>query len=179
LLKGLRQSEKYFAEHKEAIRKTLTVKDEYIRHLNSYKNELRNCESVAIHIRRGDYLTEVALDVLGLKEKDYYLEAYSIIKKHIPNPVIYFFSDDVKFVEEELLPVIPGKILSRPEPDNFIEDFYLMSQCRHNIIANSSFSWWAAWLNDNPGKTVIAPKKWFNNGPKDTEDLIPENWIRI
>jgi hypothetical protein len=178
-LKGIWQSEKYFIDHANAIRQILSVKEEYIKQLSALKNEIQSTNSVSIHVRRGDYLTAVALDVLGLQEKDYYMTAWSTIASKVPDAQVYYFSDDPKYVEEELMPIIPGKILSRPEPHNYIEDFYLMSHCKHNIIANSSFSWWAAWLNNYPGKQVIAPKKWFNNGPKDTEDLIPDGWLRI
>lgn len=178
-LKGIWQSEKYFIDHEDALRQVLTIKEEYVGHLSSIKSELQSTNSISIHVRRGDYLTAVALDVLGLQEKDYYKSAWSAITSKVTNAQAYFFSDDTKYVEEELMPLIPGKILSRPEPDNYIEDFYLMSQCKHNIIANSSFSWWAAWLNNNPDKWVVAPKKWFNNGPKDTQDLIPHSWLRI
>jgi hypothetical protein len=178
-LKGIWQSEKYFIDQAETIRQILTIKEEYIKHLFPLRTELQSTNSIAIHVRRGDYLTAVALDVLGLQGNEYYQAAWSTITSQVPNAQVYYFSDDIKFVEEELMPIIPGKILSRPEPNNYIEDFYLMSQCKHNIIANSSFSWWAAWLNNNPGKTVVAPKKWFNNGPKDTQDLIPNSWVRI
>lgn len=178
-LKGIWQSEKYFIDQDEAIRQTLTIKEQYTSHLSSIAAELHSTNSISIHVRRGDYLTPVALDVLGLQELDYYKTAWSEIKSKVPNAQVYFFSDDTRYVEEELMPIIPGTILSRQKADNYIEDFYLMSQCKHNIIANSSFSWWAAWLNNNPDKLVIAPKKWFNNGPKDTEDLIPDSWNRI
>jgi len=178
-LKGIWQSEKYFIEHADIIKEILTIKEEYISHLSPLKAELQSTNSVSIHVRRGDYLTAVALDVLGLQEKDYYKAAWSAITSKIPNAQAIYFSDDIKYVQEELMPIIPGKILSPHEPDNYIEDFYLMSQCKHNITANSSFSWWAAWLNKNPDKQVIAPKKWFNNGPKDSEDLIPASWLRI
>ena len=90
----------------------------------------------------------------------------------------YFFSDNIEWVKENFK--LPGVVyVSNEFTKNHIEDLYLMSQCRHNIIANSSFSWWGAWLNDHPDKTVIAPKKWFHKGPKDTFDLYPDSWIVI
>jgi hypothetical protein len=179
LVKGLRQSEKYFSNYFPQIRELLRIREDAIHNVTSIAQELKAVESVAIHIRRGDYLTQVALDVLGIMEKEYYLRSFELIRQKIQNPTVYYFSDDIEWVKEELLPMIPGTLMSQQQATNHIEDFYLMSQCRHNIIANSSFSWWAAWLNDNPGKTVVAPARWFNvNHLKDTPDLIPATWIR-
>ncbi len=179
MLKGLRQSEKYFMNYKKDIRNLLTIKEESIKNILHFKDELNNQESVSVHIRRGDYLTKVALHVLGLMDKDYYLRAFEALSKTIKSPKVYYFSDDIEWVEKELLPLIPGQLVAKRQPTNHIEDFYLMSQCKHNIIANSSFSWWAAWLNNNPCKIVIAPKKWFNKGPRDTYDLYPDGWLTI
>ena len=94
------------------------------------------------------------------------------------NPIFYFFSDDIDWVKENLQ-MPEATFVSNSITKNHFEDLYLMSQCKHNIIANSSFSWWGAWLNDNPAKIVIAPKKWFNTGPKDTQDLIPGSWLQL
>jgi hypothetical protein len=180
MLKGLRQSEKYFIDYQPEIRRLLTLKDEIVKGVTSFGNELNTGETVAIHVRRGDYLTKVALHVLGLVEKKYYIKAYEAIAKKISSPQVYYFSDDIEWVEKELVPVIPGKLISQQQPTNHLEDFFLMSKCKHNIIANSSFSWWAAWLNNNPGKIVVAPAKWFNTGgPKDTQDLVPPGWLQL
>ena len=175
-LKGLWQSEKYFIPYQEEIRRSLELNDKHFDHLLNIANMIKNQNSVSIHIRRGDYLAKITLNVLGLIPIDHYLRAIELIKLKINNPVFYFFSDDINWVKENFS--FPDAVyVSDHISKNHIEDLYLMSQCRHNIIANSSFSWWGAWLNNNPGKIVIAPKNWFNKGPKDTYDLYPDNWI--
>src|SRR5690606_4197019 len=106
-----------------------------------------------------------------------YEQAIELIKGRIEKPKFYVFTDDSKWVEENLN--INGTIISGYVTKTYLEDFHLMSCCKHNIIANSSFSWWAAWLNNNPGKIVISPLRWFNEANKNVADLIPERWIRL
>jgi hypothetical protein len=109
---------------------------------------------------------------------DYYHEAIKIMKEKIKNPYFFIFSDDIPWVKENLK--IDGDaffITGKKIKDH--EEMFLMSRCKHNIIANSSFSWWGAWLNNNPEKIVIAPKRWFNNEKINTSDLVPDNWLRI
>lgn len=177
-LKGLWQSEKYFLPYHEEIRKAFHLNNTPFRHLLDIADKIKNENSVSIHIRRGDYLAKAAFKVLGLMPIDHYLRAINIIKSRIDNPHFYFFSDDINWVKENL-PLPDAVYISDNLTENHLEDLYLMSQCNHNITANSSFSWWGAWLNNNPGKIVIAPKNWFNKGPKDTYDLYPDNWIVI
>ena len=97
----------------------------------------------------------------------------------IEKPVFFVFSDDIEWVKENLNITFPVVYLSGIKNIKSYEELVLMSKCKHNIIANSSFSWWGAWLNTNQKKIVIAPKRWFNDVKLDTTDLIPENWIRI
>jgi hypothetical protein len=178
-LKGHFQSEKYFLSAVEIIRKEITLKDAVIRNVADFSKKSRSGNSISVHIRRGDLSkNSVSTEYHGILSAEYYKDAFEVINSKIPNPVFYFFSDDINWVKENLN--IPGAIYVSGEiSKNHLEDLYLMSQCKHHIIANSSFSWWGAWLNDNPEKIVIAPKKWFNKGPKDTYDLYPEGWIVI
>jgi hypothetical protein len=178
-LKGLRQSEKYFLKFEEQIRKILTIKPQYVNHLNEVAKKIKEEDSISIHIRRGDYLTKVALEVLGLVPLEFYIAAINEITLKTEKPKVYFFSDDIDWVKRNFTLPFDYEFASSNIAHNSIEDFYLMSQCKHNIIANSSFSWWSAWLNNNPDKMIIAPLKWFNKGPKDTQDLIPPGWITI
>ena len=178
-LKGYFQSEKYFLSAKDIIRSEFAFKSNVIESVKQLSSILNGQNSIAVHIRRGDFSKNSdATDYHGTLEINYYQEAISIINSKFSDPIFYFFSDDIKWVKENYsLPnstFVSGEITK-----NHFEDLYLMSQCRHNIIANSSFSWWGAWLNDNPNKIVIAPKKWFNKGPKDTQDLIPEGWLKV
>jgi hypothetical protein len=176
-IQGYFQSEKFFLPAKEQVQKDFTIKKELTEKVEPLAASLQEHESVALHIRRGDYRNEVALNYHGIVPLGYYREAVSQVSGKVAHPHFYIFSDDGAWVKENLrLPnatIVSGELSS-----THFEDLYLMSRCRHNIIANSSFSWWAAWLNTNPGKTVIAPRNWFNKGPKDTQDMIPEGWQR-
>ena len=178
-LKGYFQSEKYFLPAKEIIKQEFRVKHEVISNVNEFANKINNEQSVAVHIRRGDMRSDnITSEYHGVLPVDHYQKCIDIIRSKVPGPVFYFFSDDIDWVKTHLQ--IPEAIyVSNNMTKTHIEDLYLMSQCKHNIIANSSFSWWGAWLNDNPGRIVLAPKKWFNEGPEDIQDLIPGGWITI
>lgn len=176
-LKGLRQSEKYFLPYQDAIKAALQFK--VSPSLEVFGNHLSKENSISIHIRRGDYLSEKALKILGLTPLSYYQRAIEHINKQIKNPIYYFFSDDISWVEKNFKIPHAYQFVSNKITQKGIEDLFLMSKCQHNIIANSSFSWWGAWLNNNPNKIVIAPKHWFNEGPKDTQDLYPTDWITL
>jgi hypothetical protein len=177
-LKGYWQSEKYFIGYKDIIKKEFSLKAEFIEKVKALGDELKSKNSVSVHIRRGDYISQQINEMHNILTEGYYKEAISTVQKNIPDAKLFFFSDDINWAKENLH--LPSATYVSGEISNtHLEDFYLMSQCRHNIIANSSFSWWGAWLNNNPDKIVIAPKKWFNKGPKDTQDLIPESWITI
>ena len=177
-LKGLWQSEKYFHRFKNEIRKAFEFNNDTIKEFTAFTGKLSTQNSVSIHIRRGDYLAKISLEVLGLLPSDYYSRGIELIRSKIPDPVFYFFSDDINWVKDHLQ-ISQATYVSTNIAKTHIEDLYLMSRCKHNIIANSSFSWWGAWLNNSPDKIVIAPGKWFNKGPKDTQDLVPDEWIKI
>lgn len=145
--------------------------------LKKVVQDIKIKNAVAVHIRRGDYL-EVSEIYGGICTEDYYREAMNIIKANVEKPIFYFFSDDIEWVkdnfyEENAVYIQPQKF------DDYHDwyDVYLMSECKHNIIANSSFSWWGAWLNKNKNKIVIAPKKWVN--ADSMQDICPEEWIRM
>ncbi|MEP7269491.1 MAG: alpha-1,2-fucosyltransferase [Saprospiraceae bacterium] len=178
-LNGYFQSEKYFYTIKDLILNELTPRHSLIQNVMPLSMKLVNENSVSIHIRRGDYLANKAiLSYHGILPLEYYIQAFKIIISKIPNPSFYIFTDDNKWVKENFK-FTQATIVSNNLSQTSIEDIFLMSKCKYHIIANSSFSWWAAWLNNNPDKIVIAPNKWFNNGPKDTFDLIPQSWIKI
>ena len=161
------------------IQKEFTFKDEFIQRVKDFSNQLRSANSVSVHIRRGDMKNDpVMAERHGVMPLSYYQKGIEIIRSKVSNPHFYFFSDDISWANENFND-IDSTFVSGDISKTHFEDLYLMSQCGYNIIANSSFSWWGAWLNNNSGKIVIAPNKWFNSGPQDTEDLIPSNWIRI
>ena len=136
--------------------------------------------AVSLHIRRGDYVSNpVTNNYHGTCSLAYYKKAVLLLKEKIENPSFFIFSDDLLWARENLdfINDMTFIDLDKSIPDH--EEMHLMSQCKHNIIANSSFSWWGAWLNENSDKIVIAPKKWFSDNTINTEDLIPAKWMRI
>ena len=178
-LKGYFQSEKYFLTAKDIIKADFTFQNDIIKNIKEFSTSLINSNSVSVHIRRGDFNKDLSTaDYHGTLNLDYYKSAIEFIRAKISDPSFFVFSDDIDWVKENF-PMPGATFVSNTITKNHFEDLYLMSQCRHNIIANSSFSWWGAWLNNNPEKIVIAPQKWFNKGPKDTQDLIPEGWLKL
>lgn len=169
-LKGYFQSELYFRHNRNKILNLfppLSTDLEYIK--SKYQSYLDN-PLVSLHVRRGDYLKFPGVHpTCSIK---YYENALS---KFSPKPKVLIFSDDIDWCKQNFL----GDRFVFIQEEDYIS-LYLMSLCEHNIIANSSFSWWGAWLNQNPNKMVIAPKTWF--GPSAThnpEDLIPKTWIQL
>lgn len=135
---------------------------------------------VSMHIRRGDYANKASgFSILPL---DYYKSALEFLRSKLGAFEVFVFTDDPEWAKgnlQELIAPNPMTVVSNPELKDF-EELTLMSMCRHHIIANSSFSWWAAWLNDDPAKIVTAPRRW--NGLDEripTNDLIPPNWKLI
>ncbi len=177
-LDGFWQSPFYFQDIEELIRKEFSIRKEFINHLEVKGSEFRKIDSVSVHIRRTDFMKPKAAAYHGVLPSSYYHAAISLIKERVPGAILYFFSDDIEWVKQNLNPTGDSVFVSETTK-SAIEDFFLMSSCRHNIIANSSFSWWAAWLNSSGQKIVIAPSKWFARPEINTSDLIPKDWIRL
>jgi len=152
-LYGYWQDERYFHDIREDICSIFTFRD--IKENNkSIAKEIQSCESVSIHIRRGDYKS-FGMPLLG---EDYYFRAIETIKKRVDHPVFYLFSDDMDEAEKIMNNLAIDIIsVNCNNIDESYNDMYLMSQCQHNIIANSTFSWWGAYLNQNPTKIVFSP----------------------
>lgn len=135
-------------------------------------------QSVCIHIRRGDYVENPHTNqVHGILPVEYYAKAIQMIRDSLNSPSFFIFSDDPKWLREQA--IFKGMNIISNTKNKDWEEMYLMSQCSHHIIANSSFSWWGAWLAENPDQIVIAPKKWFNDESFERTDKIPDDWIRI
>ena len=185
LLKGFWQSEKYFASITDIIRNEFLAKPALVSHLSEKAKEMKQQSSISVHIRRGDYLNPAVIKHLGLASlaEDYFAEAISVIMKRHPDSKVYFFSDDIKWVKEFITQKTsisyPYEFISDTITKTDLEDFYLMQQCQHNIIANSTFSWWGAWLNNHPDKIVVAPKNWYHSARVNDKDLIPAKWLRL
>ena len=174
-LEGYWQSYKYFMAIDEVIKNVFVPKENSID--PELLEEVKSANVVSVHFRRGDYLSDDKTNSEhGVLESDYYHNAILTIKNNVPNPVFFVFSDEIEWVKKQSF--FSDKAIYITGKKNY-EDLYLMSLCRHNIIANSTFSWWGAWLNANPNKLVIAPHKWFNYIAASTDDLLPKNWLRV
>lgn len=176
---GYWQSEKYFSDSKELIKKVFTFPEILDEKNSNLLNLINDRESVSIHIRRGDYIGHPELD--GLAPLDYYEKSINYIKERVENPIFLIFSNDIEWCRENFKNIKNDFVyIDWNTKENSFRDMQLMSLCKHNIIPNSSFSWWGAWLNQNPEKIVIAPEKWFNDISKiPYEDIIPKSWIKI
>jgi hypothetical protein len=181
-LSGYFQSEKYFINIRDILLKELTFKEPLLdQYFIKTTETIKNCNSVSLHFRRGDYITnETANKTHGLLPLEYYEKAVKLISEKVKNPFFFVFSDEIEWAKEHFKSEFPVVFVEKSD-DNLHSDFRLMSLCKHNIIANSSYSWWAAWLNQNDNKIIISPQKWFSNEQKNlqTSDLIPEKWLRI
>lgn len=177
IYKGYLQSEKYFVHNRELILKLLAPTQEIQSYIESKYGTLLKQQTLAIHVRRGDYVKlpnhHPTLPVL-----EYYYKAISDVFKSTSLDQYVFFSDDIEWCKD-IFGIQESITYIEQEPDYI--DLYLMSMCTHNIIANSTFSWWGAWLNKNSDKIIVAPNKWFGPARNDlsTVDLIPETWIKI
>ena len=180
LLQGYWQSEKYFKHISGSIRHSLKVTAPLSAATRQMAAKIKSSNAVSIHIRRGDYVNDPETQkVHGSCGIDYYKKAISIIAEKFSSIHLFVFSDDINWAKENLPAGFPVEFADHTDADHAYEDLYLMSLCNHNIIANSSFSWWGAWLNNHAGKMVITPAKWFNEKEADTKDLFPEGWIVI
>ena len=179
-LQGYWQSERYFVKHAASIRNDFTFRQPQTEYNSELARTIRDCVAVSIHVRRGDYVSDAkTLSVYGTCTPEYYFKAIEYLCQGIPDARLFVFSDDPKWVAEVLVPRYPGLVLvEHNRGDSSYNDMRLMSMCRHHIIANSSFSWWGAWLNSSKNKIVVAPRLWFLNGTNDC-DLIPSSWIRV
>ncbi len=178
-LYGYWQSEQYFKDFADIIRQDFAFKIPLDERNKKVGLEMANTQSVSLHVRRGDYVSDPKnSNIMHICSLEYYRQAINHIIKRIEQPVFYIFSDDMAWVKEHLSIEFPCVYIDHNSGSESYRDMQLMSLCKHHVIANSSFSWWGAWLNANPEKTVIAPKNWFRNGNNDS-DLIPDEWIRI
>jgi hypothetical protein len=177
-LDGHWQSEKYFKDVEDIVRREFSFKGSLDKQNKKLLDEIENTASVSVHIRRGDYVTNTRL-AHGTCSLDYYLNCAGIICERRENVRFYVFTDDPKWVADNLRLPSLTTIVEGNEDFQSYKDLWLMSACRDNIIANSSFSWWSAWLNANPSKMVFAPKRWLEKPKFNTMDLIPAGWQQV
>ncbi len=176
---GHYQTEKYFKTIEKVIKNDFKFKVEPDEENKQLIKDIKSKNSISIHIRRGDYLKKRNQQTFYECSAKYYKRALSYIAKRVENPVIYVFSDDIKWVEENLKIPYEHVYVNVNSGQKSYEDMRLMSLCKHNIIANSTFSWWGAWLNENPDKIVICPDKWLKLADVNQEDFKADGWISM
>lgn len=179
MIEGHFQSEKYFIDIASDIRTEFSFKTPLGGENAIQAESIKKTNSVSLHIRRGDYLKIPLFPVYGL---EYYQKAINWILQVVTEPVFYIFSNDHDWCRKNIPIDNPTYFVSHNTEENPYFDLYLMSLCKHNIIANSSFSWWAAWLNTNTNKRIIAPYPWVNKTSRlfnNIEDVIPARWTTI
>lgn len=174
---GTWQSEKYFRGVEQEVRQAFTFRETLLNDKTRLLwGKLDQCESISLHVRRDDYLLpQYAQGFGGICTIAYYKAAVEYLKERIARPVFFVFSDDIAWCQTNL-GMQDATFVDWNRGNESWQDMFLMSKCRHNIIANSTFSWWGAWLNDNPDKIVIAPDKWWNGI---IDDVVPDGWIRL
>lgn len=180
LLIGFWQSEKYFLEHEDMIRKDFTFRAPFDAKNAQWEKLIRESDAISLHVRRGDYITNAAASSYhGTSDISYYRKAFDRIAGGLENAKLFIFSDDPDWVREHIRFDVETHVIDNNTGKSSFHDMHLMSLCRHHIIANSSFSWWGAWLNSSKDKIVVAPERWFAKGDIDTRDLIPASWLRM
>src|SRR5262249_12175713 len=176
-LDGYWQSGKYFADAEDLIRSDFTFREDLTAPARALLSEIETSESVCVNVRRGDFVTNPFHGTLG---QDYYGEGEGIVKRSASEPTFFVFSDEVEWCEANLRFDGPTVYVSHEYAGRKFQDYIrLMAACRHFIIPNSSFAWWAVWFNRNTDRTVVAPTNSFSDPTLDPKDLVPPTLIRI
>ena len=178
LFEGYFQTDRYFADIEEKVREAFVFRRlELTPQTKKWEEQIINCRSVSVHIRRGDYLLPKHSHLYeGICDDAYYEKAIGLMKEKYPDAKFFFFSNDPEWVKQHYQGAEYLVVEGNDEEAGYA-DMYLMSKCRHHIIANSSFSWWGAWLNPDKDKTVVAPKRWLNG--RDCSDIYTEEMILL
>lgn len=179
-LYGYWQSERYFSGIRSQIREDLHPRFEPGSEALRFASQVLSCVSVAVHVRRGDYVSNPQVRKrLVVCLPDYYRRASGLLASKEPDLHYFVFSDDLEWTREHLTFLDPATFVVLDSPRSDLEEFWIMSQCRHFVIANSTFSWWAAWLGEHPRKQVVAPERWSLGEPGHDSDRYPAAWLRV
>jgi hypothetical protein len=179
-LDGYWQSERYFADHAETLRRELQPQGPLDPASAAVAAEIDAVNAVSVHVRRGDYVSDPRTHRYhGICSPDYYRRALAHVGARVENPHLFVFSDDPQWCRDNLRFDLPMTIVDANPPERGPGDLQLMVRCRHHVLANSSFSWWGAWLDAGRDKIVVAPARWFNTPRNDTRDLTPPAWVRL
>ena len=177
-LEGYWQSERYFENVHQELKREFVFKTPQSDLDRTLTENITSTNSVSVHVRRGDYVNNPEIrKMLHLLDRDYYRKSLDYFSQHLKDPVFVVFSDDKAWVKENFRFPYDMIFVEHNDESKCIEDLRLMSQCKHHVIANSSFSWWGAWLGSEPGKKIIGPGKWFVDSRYNVKDLLPEDWV--
>ena len=179
-LTGYWQSPLYFECIRDILQKETTLKAPLSIGAQIIAEKIQRDNAVSLHVRRGDYVSDAKTNQFhGTCSLEYYQDAINALCQRVYQPMFYVFSDDIAWVKSHLpMPADRVCYVSNPQLPDY-EELILMTYCQHHIIANSSFSWWGAWLNLRHDPIIIAPKKWFSNQTINTDDLLPTRWITL
>jgi hypothetical protein len=179
-LEGYFQSEKYFLDDVDAIRRDFTLAGEPDAANRAVLERMQGTCAVSLHVRRGDYVTNATTAAYhGTCSPGYYRQAVDHIAERCGPLTLFVFSDDQEWVRANMPFGHPTVHVDCNPPDRGVWDMHLMKHCRHHVVANSSFSWWGAWLNPSADKIVVAPRRWFADPAINTSDLVPAAWVRL
>ena len=179
-LDGYWQSEKYFSDISEVIRNDFLIQTNPSQINQKILDSIEECNSVSIHIRRGDYVTNPKTRRIHyICDEEYYRKSINQIHEKVKNPYFFVFSDDIDWAKHNITSESPIIFISHNSGTKSYEDLRLMIHCKHHIIANSSFSWWGAWLGEHKEQLVIAPGRWYNSKKCNYFDRLPSDWTLI
>lgn len=175
-LHGYWQSEMYFDTIADAIRQTFQPKHPMSPQNVAMAARIAAGPSISLHVRRGDY---VGLGAMAQCDQTYYDAALERVAEGLKSPTVFVFSDDPGWAKENLPLPFEKVVVDHNGPGTDYEDLRLMGLCDHNVIANSSFSWWGAWLGETESSRIAGPKAWFAPGKPQNPDILPERWIAV
>ena len=179
-LDGYFQSESNFAEFGQLVSQEFTLATEPNAACKQMLDKIVSCDAICLHVRRGDYVASATTNAFhGTCSLQYYHDGLRLVTSGLENPHCFIFSDDPQWVRANFQPECAMTVVDINGADEAHEDLRLMSACKHFVIANSSLSWWGAWLGTHAGKQVVSPKNWFQNGTNNTADLRPKSWIQL
>ncbi len=179
-LDGYWQSEKYFADCADVLRREFTPQAPLEPANAALAARIDQVNAVSLHVRRGDYVSDPKTSRYhGTCSIDYFCRAVDYVAARVADPHLFVFSDDREWATANLRLPIPTTVVDVNPPDRGYRDMQLMARCRHHVLANSSFSWWGAWLDPSPDKIVVAPHRWFAVADAESEDRLPQAWVRV
>ena len=180
-LRGYWQSERFFQDCKAVIRSDFEFTSKPTGQNLEIHQEIQETESsISLHVRRGDYLNQKNKSIFSSCSQEYYEQAVGLIADRSQTTTrVYVFSDDPEWITDHFQLPFEMRVISHNPVDHAIEDLRLMTVCKHHVIANSSFSWWGAWLGQNPNKITVAPARWFADPKYSNPDIYCKGWIRL